>query len=162
VLNVWTDGSITGGAWGKKSEAPSLPHAWSAWYALDEAGRLVHHHSVDLGENPTFSGNVAEYFAVRSALHWLQKEYRHHVLKIHSDSQLIVNQLSGNFNVHNERLKLFRDACWHLAKKFPRVSYEWIRREKNTVADQLSKCLQQQYGARPLTSSEVEALLAAQ
>jgi ribonuclease HI len=96
-----------------------------------------------MGECPTGSGNLAEYGAVSSVLRWLaQNGFRDHVIEVRSDSQLIVNQLSGKYNCHDDRLRKLRDHVREIAALFPRVTYVWIPREENRYADAMSKALQ--------------------
>ncbi len=142
VLQVFADGSITGGAWGKKSGPVTTPHAWSGYVIKDADGGYVHHHSVDWGEDEAFSGNTAEYGAVFSALKWVLRHRPQEAVTILSDSQLIINQMSGRFACHNPQLLKLRDACRALAAKLPRVTYRWIPRESNTEADRCSKIFQ--------------------
>jgi ribonuclease HI len=138
-LNVWTDGSITGGAWGKKNEKGTTPHGWSGWVIKREDGIVVQHHSLDLGAKDYMSGNVAEYMGLRSALAWLIENHFIFNLEIFADSQLIINQMTGAYNVHDAQLKFLHDECQKLAYNFPRVTYTWIPRELNKEADVLSK-----------------------
>jgi ribonuclease HI len=143
VLRVFCDGSIVGGHWGKKTGPKTTPRIYAGWYAQAEDGSLVNHHCWYMGSFETASANVAEYGAVRSALYWLKSNgYSNQALLVHSDSQLVMCQLSGAYNTHEPRLVLLRDHVRELAKTFPRVTYKWIRREENQTADVLSKALQ--------------------
>lgn len=138
-LHVYTDGSITGGAWGKKDEKGTTPHGWSGWVIKREDGIVIQHHSLDLGAKKYMSGNVAEYMALRSALAWLVENKITMPLEIFADSQLIIHQMDGSYHVHDGNLKILHDECAKLAYNFPSVNYNWIRREQNKEADVLSK-----------------------
>jgi len=141
-LNVFCDGSITGGHWGKKSEKHTTPHGWSGWVVKRDDDIVVHHHSLDLGVGDNMTGNVAEYMALRSALKWLRDNHPHFTLKVYSDSQLIINQMKGTYSV-GAKLLPFREHCLALAATFPYgVTYHWIPREQNRYADAMSKALQ--------------------
>lgn len=143
TINVWCDGSITGSHWAPKGQKDTLPHAWSGWVAKTPEGEVIHHDSLDLGEREYFSANVSEYMAVRAALYWLRLHGRTDAaVRIHSDSQLVMRQLTGQYNCNVPRLQILRDAVLKLAADFPRVTYHWIRREENKEADHLSKALQ--------------------
>jgi ribonuclease HI len=157
-LLVYCDGSVTLGAWGKKSEKDTLPRCFAGWWVKRTDGIILKHHSLDLGAGINRSGNYAEYLSVRSALYWLNQNIPNACLTIHSDSQLIINQLSGKFNCFNPQLLIFRDACRKLALTFPVVKYQWIPREQNKVSDALSKCLQSKFEGRMLTDLEVQIL----
>jgi ribonuclease HI len=158
MLTVYTDGSVINGHWGKKGNTDPV-RCYAGWYALDESGKLVHHKSLDLGTGPNHSGNFAEYLAVRSALYWVVQNRPAESVRLYSDSQLIVAQLSRKWDIHNEFLGKLADACWGLATLLPYVSYNWFRRENNTVADRLSKCLQEKFEGRELTNEEVAQLI---
>lgn len=157
MLNVFCDGSITGSHWGKKGHKDGPPHLWCGWVAKSTDGAIVHHHSLDMGEWPGGSANIAEYMAVRSALRWLAANHRGQAITVHSDSQIVMYQLSGKYNCHNPILLKWRDHVRVLAGLFPRVTYTWIPREQNTEADVLSKGFQL-FGRIP-TWEEVEAYL---
>jgi ribonuclease HI len=142
MLNVYCDGSITGSHWAKKGQKDTLPHLWCGWVAKTTEGAIVHHHSIDMGEWPGGSANVAEYMAVRSALRWLALNHRGEIVKVHSDSQLVMCQLSGEYRCNNEILVKWRNHVRTLAALFRGVIYKWIPREENREADVLSKGFQ--------------------
>jgi ribonuclease HI len=99
--------------------------------------------SIDLGEGDYMSANVAEYFAVRSALNWLHKSvWKNQVIEVLSDSQVVIRQLDHKYNCYEPKLIVLRDQCLKIAQSFPRVKWTWIRREQNKQADVLSKALQ--------------------
>jgi ribonuclease HI len=159
MISVWCDGSITGGHWGKKKGPKTTAHCYSGWVAKDESGTPVHYICFDLGEKEDYSANVAEYFAVRSALWWLGTHgYQNQAIFVHSDSQLVMSQLSGTYNTYDARLIIMRDAVRWLAGKFPSVTYKWIPREENVEADVLSKGTQ--IWGRVPTWDEVQNYLA--
>jgi ribonuclease HI len=60
------------------------------------------------------------------------------VLHIRSDSQLLVNQMRGEFKVKHPGLQPLYARARLLTTKFDRVTFEHVRREMNTEADRLS------------------------
>ncbi len=142
MINVWTDGSITGSHWAPKGQKDTLPHLWCGWVAKTPEGAVIHHHSMDMGEWPGGSANVAEFMGVRSALRWLAGNHRGHDIAIHSDSQIVMNQISDRCKTHNEVLLKWRNHIRVLAGLFRSVTYTWLPREENTEADVLSKGFQ--------------------
>lgn len=50
---------------------------------------------------------------------------------IHSDSQLVVNQLLGRWRVKEPRLKPFAEKGKKLLKEKKGVAVKWVRREQN-------------------------------
>jgi len=60
-------------------------------------------------------------------------------MKLHMDSKLVVSQLSGEWKIKEERLKKIAGEIQEMITKASlKVTYIWIPREKNTVADGLS------------------------
>jgi ribonuclease HI len=90
----------------------------------------------EMGRLRDTTNNVAEYTAMIRALdHALQLGGRKVVLR--SDSELMVQQMSGKYKVKNEGLlPLYRKAC-SLVAKFESVKFEHVRREYNKRADAL-------------------------
>lgn len=152
MLHAYCDGSITGSHWAAKGQQDTPAHGWSGWVIKDEDGQVVTYGSLALGTDETMSANVAEYGAVRCALRWLiTRHYRDEPVLVHSDSQLVMFQLSGKYQANVERLRNFRDHIRQLERLFPKgVTYQWNPRDEldgNRQADFLSKCLQEKYGA---------------
>ena len=142
MLHVYCDGSITGSHWGKKNEKNTPAFGWTGWVVQTPEGVVLHHSSEALGTDETMSANVSEYTAVKHALRWLiVNDHRLHALKVFSDSQLVMFQLSGKYNCHVPRLLVLRDHVRKLAALFPQVTYNWIPREQNRYADFLTKSL---------------------
>lgn len=100
-----------------------------------ESGRLVEEYGHL--ECPTTS-NIAEYAALLAALR-LAHELGVTDLTIRSDSQLVVRQMQGSYKVKHPNMRpLYQqalDACVPIGS----VTFEWIRREENQRADDLSK-----------------------
>ncbi|XP_042472151.1 uncharacterized protein LOC122054784 [Zingiber officinale] len=58
---------------------------------------------------------------------------------IHSDSQLVAQQLTGTFEISNTRLKLYAEAFEKLKVNFREVVIQKIPRAENQAADELAK-----------------------
>ena len=82
------------------------------------------------------TNNAAEYTALIQAL---QKAVALGVkdVLIHSDSELLVNQMNGGFRVKNPNLRSFYEQACDLRKQFNRVNFVHVPRERNTRADYL-------------------------
>lgn len=83
------------------------------------------------------TNNEAEYYALILLLK------RAAALKIknlccYGDSKLIINQCNGEFNV-SEKFKPYLNRVKELIANFDSVTIKWVRRNKNSRADQLSK-----------------------
>ena len=82
------------------------------------------------------TNNVAEYTAVKRALERAAELGADDVL-IRTDSKLLVEQLKGNYRVKNPTLQRLHAEVRRLAKRFPKIAYEHVPRERNKRADQL-------------------------
>ena len=92
---------------------------------IEEAERL----------QPT-TNNVAEYTALVRALSRAVELNPDHVL-IRSDSELLVRQMNGQYQVKNDQLRrLFKEAR-RLADMIPTVRFVHVPREENSRADRL-------------------------
>ena len=60
-------------------------------------------------------------------------------IEIFADSELVVKQINGKYKVKNERMKILYTKAISLLEKFNSWSLTHIPREKNSVADKLSK-----------------------
>lgn len=86
------------------------------------------------------SNNRAEYIALMHTLEWLAKEgYYDAPIVVNSDSQMLVNQILGNWRVKAGLYDDIYDKCSELLEQFSNLSFEWIERCKNGRADVLSK-----------------------
>lgn len=93
-----------------------------------------------LGENLT--NNDAEYQAVIFALKKFKAvfgkaEAKNAELEVRSDSELLVNQMNGNYKLENEKIQKFFIEIWNLKIDFASVKFKAIPREKNKEADRL-------------------------
>jgi ribonuclease HI len=82
------------------------------------------------------TNNVAEY---RALVEGLRKAVEVGVdeLEVMSDSELLVNQMRGEYRVKNEALKLLWVDAQELADKLRKVTFTAVRREHNELADRL-------------------------
>jgi ribonuclease HI len=88
------------------------------------------------------SNNIAEYCGLIATLHYLiNREFTNHEIYIFGDSQLVINQMAGRWNMNEGKyLKYAIKAKYILQDHFikPPV-FEWIPKERNTEADKLSR-----------------------
>ena len=83
------------------------------------------------------TNNVSEYMAL---IDGLQMAVEHNIsnLNIEGDSQLIINQMTGKYNVKAENLKPLYEEAKLLAENFDNINYKHIKREYNKEADKLA------------------------
>lgn len=99
-----------------------------------EHGAVVDEFSAPIG---IATNNVAEYRGLIAALEWAQA-HGHREVHIRSDSQLLVQQMLGNYRVKNAGLQPLHARARLLAHDIGRVTFEHVRRESNTHADRLA------------------------
>jgi ribonuclease HI len=87
-----------------------------------------------LGET---TNNVAEYTAAIRGLERAAELGATEVM-LRTDSQLLVNQLTGVYRVKTPHLQPLHRRLRSLAAGFERVSYEHVPRARNTEADRLA------------------------
>ena len=100
----------------------------------DEQGGLMHEFHGFLG---TSTNNVAEYNGLLAALRYAQ-QHGHRVVRIKSDSELLVKQMNGQYKVKNAGLQPLHQQARAIAGTLDRVAYEHVRREQNAHADRLA------------------------
>ena len=121
---VWTDGAARGN--------PG-PAGAGAQLTTPE-GEVVGEIAEGLGET---TNNVAEYTAAIRGLERAAELGATDVV-LRSDSQLLINQLSGRYRVKSEHLIPLHRRLRALARGFERIRFEHVPRERNTEADRLA------------------------
>src|SRR5690349_17721619 len=83
------------------------------------------------------TNNVAEYTGLveglRAALELNATE-----VDVRMDSKLVVEQMSGRWQIKNAGLRPLAAEAATLVSRFTRVGFEWIPRERNKAADALA------------------------
>ncbi len=97
-------------------------------------GTLVDEFSQAIG---MATNNVAEYRGLLAALEWA-RDRGVPALHIRSDSQLLVQQMLGNYKVKHPGLQPLHARARRIAHALGRVTFEHVRRERNTHADRLA------------------------
>ena len=125
MISIYTDGGARGN-----------PGPAGAGAVILKGGKEVGHVSKYLGEQ---TNNFAEYEALILALDKAAKLFKSplEAVTVYMDSELIVKQMKGEYRVKNPELKKQHERVRLLImKSFPSITFEHVRREKNTVADQ--------------------------
>jgi len=113
--------------------ARSNPGPAAIGYVIQQDGRTVAEGKKYIGET---TNNIAEYTAVIHALTHA-KELGGKRIEIRADSELMVNQLAGAYQVKNAGLKPLYDQVIKQRREFDGVVFKHIRRENNKRADEL-------------------------
>ncbi|WP_412540003.1 bifunctional RNase H/acid phosphatase [Longispora sp. K20-0274] len=85
----------------------------------------------------TATNNVAEYSGLIAGLR-AAGELGAREVDVRMDSKLVVEQMSGRWQIKNEGLRPLAREASALARGFDRVSYQWIPRAQNARADALA------------------------
>ena len=88
------------------------------------------------------TNNVAEYsaviFALKKAKQLLgNKKAEGTEIELRTDSQLLVNQLNGEFKIKDKGLQPLFIEIWNIKQDFKNVKFIHITRDKNKNADRL-------------------------
>ena len=97
------------------------------------------------------TNNFAEYKALILGLHKAVELKINH-LHIQGDSQLILNQVYGNWNVKNATLKLLHNEANNYNKQIETITFEHIKRNKNKRADELANIAMDNYKNQPFVN----------
>jgi len=91
-----------------------------------------------IGEN--LSSNQSEYIACIKALEkLLHLNLEDEDILINSDSSLLINQLKGIYRVRSRRILPLYEKVKVLLLNFKKVNFNWIPREENFEADNLTR-----------------------
>jgi len=60
-------------------------------------------------------------------------------VEVRSDSQLVVNQMAGRWAVRAKHLKDYVAEAKDAASYFDTVTYAWIPRHRNAMADKITR-----------------------
>ena len=124
MIEVYTDG-----------RAEPNPGLGTYGYVVYQGGRRVHSEHGLAGRDVT--NNYAEYVCLIKALEHLEAD-RSEEIKVFSDSTLLVNQMKGKWKFKGGAYGEKYLKAKELAAVFPNLRFEWIPREKNSEADELT------------------------
>jgi ribonuclease HI len=123
-IDIFTDGACSGN-----------PGPAAYGVVIKDGGKTIKELSGSLGEA---TNNIAEYMAVIYALQEaliLKTSY----INLHTDSELLYNQLKGTYKVKNSHIKPLFEQIHHLAAGFQNIEVKRIPREQNKEADRLAQ-----------------------
>lgn len=98
---------------------------------IQEGGRVIDTIGRSIGST---TNNQAEYQAVVAALEYALAQQAAEV-DLYCDSELVVKQLTGHYQLKNKELGPWYLKIHSLANQIGQVRYHLIRREENTPAD---------------------------
>lgn len=122
---VWIDGASRGNP-GKAGMGVLIKN---------EDGEILSKISEYLGDDLT--NNQAEYSALVKALKSCL-DLGGSVVRVFSDSKLVVNQMIGEYAVKSSNIKHLYEKAKELESKFRKVEYQHVSRGENPIADDLA------------------------
>lgn len=85
------------------------------------------------------SNNIAEYLALNSALeYFIEHKMQDLPIGIIGDSQLVIKQMIGEYGANSGLYIPHYRRAQELAEQFANLSFRWVPREQNAIADGLS------------------------
>jgi ribonuclease HI len=124
MIEVYTDG-----------RAEPNPGLGTYGYVVYQDGRRTHSEHGLAGRDVT--NNYAEYSSLIRALEHLAA-HRDEGITVLSDSTLLVNQMAGRWKFKRGTYGEKYLEAKELARGFSKLRFEWVPREKNSEADELT------------------------
>ena len=98
-----------------------------------------------IGSGAGMTNNVAEYTALKRAAEWVNRQGINDEIVIKGDSQLVIHQMDGTWQIKSETSKKFVPEIRRLLKD-RKTKFIWISREQNAEADLLTNIAYDQPG----------------
>jgi ribonuclease HI len=114
---------------------PTNPGGFGCWafVVFDYAGEEIAYQSGCLGTGPSISNNLAAYQSVIEALRWANEFSAGAQVEVLTDSQLVANQVGGNWGCNSDHLRPLRDEVVRLVNILD-ADLRWIRGSENVIA----------------------------
>ena len=123
ILHIYTDGAA-----GPTNPGPAA----SAWIIMNPAsGEVLVKDAVYIGRQ---TNNVAEYTAIIKALDDCMSQNRGRV-RVHSDSQLCINQINGSWRVKKPHLRPMLAEVHRLRAEFEDIRFVWVSRGNGWISE---------------------------
>jgi probable phosphoglycerate mutase len=104
------------------------------------------------------TNNVAEYSGLLAGLRAAKEVAPDAEVEVRMDSKLVVEQMSGRWKIKHPALQPLALEAQRIARRFTRIGYEWIPRERNKHADRLAnEAMDAQAGIAPGKAERAEA-----
>ena len=137
TLIIYSDGACRG------NPGPSS----SGWVVLNSQGLLVSEGGSSLGQR---TNNQAEYLAVKEVAIWVGQNLGHSFkLDFRLDSDLVVQQLSGNWKIKDSKLKQLAMETMNVMQGFDSFGFSYVPRAENKRADALANKVLDEEQAKP-------------
>jgi ribonuclease HI len=124
-------------------------------FVIYQDGKEVKSGSGVIGSGTGMTNNVAEYSALKHAAEWVCRHGGEDEIVIKGDSQLVIHQMNGTWQVKSGTSKKFVPEIRRLLEG-RKTQFIWIPREQNAEADLLSNLAYNQQGRGPVDSADRE------
>jgi probable phosphoglycerate mutase len=108
---------------------------YGALVADAATGQVLAERAEGLG---TTTNNVAEYSGLLAGLRAAAEIAPGADVEVRMDSKLVVEQMSGRWQIKDARLRKLASSCREAAGRLGKVTYTWVPRAWNTRADKLA------------------------
>ncbi len=123
-VDVYVDGGARGN-----------PGPAGGGFAVFRGGEKLLEGSEFYGEK---TNNQAEYLALRTALREVFNRFPDSSIHCFMDSQLVVEQMNGNYKVKNENIRPIFEEVQRIAGQFKNFRIKHVERGQNKLADKLA------------------------
>lgn len=131
---------------------PKNPCGVAAYgYLIYSDGELIHRAFGAAGEGKGMTSNVAEYEGLKAAVSWLNDNGIADSITIKGDSQLVIKQMKGEWEVRSKTSKKYVPEIRRMLVGKD-VRFIWVPREMNEEADRMSRMGYEAYKKRKHTS----------
>jgi len=117
-------------------------------YLIYQDGKKVKSGYGVIGSGAGMTNNVAEYSALKQAAEWLIRYGGDDEVVIQGDSQLVIYQMNGTWQVKSRTSKKYVPEIRRLLEG-RKIRFIWIPREQNVKADELSNLAYDQQKREP-------------
>ncbi len=117
------------------SSKPNPGEMTSGYLIQDDDGHIISSQTIKGGEG---TSNKAEYIGLYEGIKKAVNLGIKHI-EIFGDSQLVINQVNGNFRCKKASLKYYRDKIQKLVTNFHTCVITHVPRNKNKKADKLCR-----------------------
>ena len=125
---------------------PVNPGGTAQWgfAVLNEDDQVIHTDHGIIGRGPQMTNNVAEYHGLLNCLSYLSEYYPSEAIEVFGDSKMVVMMTTGAWGKkkpHKDfpHLIPLLEMARVFYNSFDSISLSWIPRDKNQLADYLSK-----------------------
>ncbi|MGA9100249.1 MAG: ribonuclease HI [Methanotrichaceae archaeon] len=113
-------------------------------YLIYRDDLIIHKGFGAVGEGKGMTNNVAEYEGLKAAAQWLKDNGINEKIIIKGDSQLVIKQINGEWQVSSATSKKYVPQIKRLLEGMD-INFVWTPREENQEADKLSRVAYERY-----------------